>query len=132
MATYKTIDLMNQISQVLNDGYHFVDVYECDSDKEHLPSLSFEVPDFDIEYDDVVSLSEETVKFNLSPDDYIAAFSFNEIALLHHAVTNSLEYGKECLNDPSYSKEDKDKIKSFSVKLRNLQAKLIKILKTYQ
>lgn len=132
MATYKTIDLMNQISQILNDGYHFVDVYECESDEDYLPSLSFEVPDFDMEYDEVVSLPDDTTKLTISSQDYIAAFTLEEITLLHQAVSNALEYYKECQKDSSYSRDDKASIKTASVKTRNMQAKLLKIINLFQ
>lgn len=132
MATYKTIDLINQISQILNDGYHFVDVYEDEADDDYPASLSFEVPDFDMEYDEVISLSDDTTKLTISSQDYIAAFTLEEITLLHQAVSNALEYYKECQKDSSYSRDDKASIKSASVKTRNMQAKLLKIINSFQ
>lgn len=134
MATYKTLDLMNRISQILNNGYFFVDVSEIEGDSEFSTSLSFEAEDgnIGIGYDDVDSISDNEESTFITSDDYIAAFTANEISLLHHSVSNALEYYKECLNDPSYSRETKDKIKADIVQTRNMQAKLLKLINPFK
>lgn len=57
-------------------------------------------------------------------------FTYDEIYTLKHAIDNSLKYSKECINNPSYSKESISSIKKSSVSLRNLQAKFAKFFKS--
>lgn len=135
MATYSTIDLMNQISEILNDGHLFVEVSEFEAEDDCPASLSFEAEDgyIGIGYEGVEALSDDSdCKITITDKDYIAAFTLEEISLLRQAVSNALEYYKECQKDSSYSKETKADIRSSAVATRNMQAKLTKLLKRFQ
>lgn len=135
MATYSAIDLMNQISEILNDGHLFVEVSELEAEDDYPASLSFEAEDgyFGIGYEGVEALSDDSdCKITITGKDCIAAFSLEEISLLHQAVSNALEYYKEHQNDASYSKEIRADMRSSAVATRNMQAKLTKLLKRFQ
>lgn len=66
-------------------------------------------------------------------DDFCGdiSFTYKEIFVIKQSLDNALEYLKDCSNDPSCSKEVLADIKSSSVLMRNLQAKLAKRFKNY-
>lgn len=142
MATYKVQDLFNQLSEIINDGYEFVDVYESEADDDFPTSLSFEAIDEyeNIGYDGVESCEIppdhdfNSISTTVRTDSYCSSivFTYDEIFTIEHAVNNALEYFKECSKDPSYSKEVLAEIKASSIKCRNLQAKLAKYLKRFK
>ncbi len=132
MATYKTTDLMNLFSELLIDGHFTVNISEIEADDEYPASLHFEVPCEDSYACDSIDSLPDGSKVTLDTGkDCVAAFTPVEISCLHHSVSNALEYYKECEKSPSYSRDEKSKIKSASVEARNMQAKLVKILKNY-
>lgn len=143
MAIYQTQELLNQISEILSDGYKYVEVTELDGDEEEdFPvSLNFSAIESSfsgIDYEGVDSCDipedydSDSDTFTVSRDDFVPiSFTFREICTLKQSVDNALEYLKECSNDPSYSKETLDDIKSSSVRMRNLQAKLAQFLKRF-
>lgn len=154
MAIYKSDELLKMISEIVNDGYKYVDVsemegFEPDPDDEDydefedLPThLNFEVIEDDLvsnDYDCVYSCKFPSESDIANPqrfhgNDYCSSisFTFDEIFTVKHAVDNSLEYFKECSKDPEISKEILAEIKSSSISCRNLQAKLVKFLKKFK
>ena len=60
------------------------------------------------------------------------AFSYEELETILNSINNALEYFKEYEKTPACSKELRSKLKSTSVKMRNLQAKLTKCKKSWQ
>lgn len=142
MAIYKTTDLLNQLCQIISDGYEFIDVSEFDEDDELPAGLSFEAIENEfaaVGYDgvDATELPDgydsETSPRKFKFDDFCCdiSFTYKEIFTIKHAVDNALEYLKECSKDPSYSKDILSEIKSSTIDIRNLQAKLAKQLKKY-
>ena len=132
MATYHLPDVMDHIMGIINDGIFFADLTEMPGDDESPTYLSFSAPDPDdkfceIDYESVDSVTDdgpfsisEKVCYGLTPE---------ELSTVHHALTNALEYFKECSADSkSYDRKTLDEIKASSVKCRNLQAKIGKFL----
>ena len=142
MAIYKTSDLLELLCQIINDGYEFVDIAEFEADDEFPAHLSFDAIENEfssVDYEEIDSTEfpdgydfEHSVR-TFKPDDFCGSipFTFKEIFTIAHAVDNALEYIKECSKDPSYSKDIIEEMKSSSVEMRNLQAKLAKHLKRY-
>lgn len=143
MAIYQTQELLNQISEILSDGYKYVEITELDADEEEdIPvSLNFSAIESsfsEIDYESVDSCKipkdydSDSDTFPVSGDDYVPiSFTFKEVCTLKQSVDNALEYLKECSKDTSYSKETLDDIKASSVRMRNLQAKLAQFLKLF-
>lgn len=137
MATYFLCDVMDRITEIINDGSLFADIMELPSDDDSPTSLSFSAPDPDDEFCEV---DYETV-YSVSEDEPCtigtkACYAFNalELSTIHHALTNALEYFKECLanKDGLYDRDTLDEIKSSSVSCRNLQAKVGKVLDSFK
>ena len=136
MAVYKIRELQNRLCEMSEDGYLYAELYELEADEELPAGLAFTAvtPDESIDYETVDACkpaSDEDFfhdSFKVTDQCHEISFSYEEIATIHHALTNALEYFKECEKDPQYSSEVKKKIKTSSVKCRNLQAKLIKFL----
>lgn len=136
MATYKSSELFQMISEIVNEGYQYVNIYEGkDDETEPSEYLNFEAIDEDlagIEYDSVDSCafpSESSVNTpeQFSGDDPCAvSFTINEFFTIMNAVDNALEYFKELSKDTKLPRETRDQIKASSVSCRNLQAKLAK------
>lgn len=133
MAIYFLCDVMDRIMEIVNDGSLFADITELSGDDDFPDSLSFFAPDPDnefceVDYETVDSVSEDDPCTIGTKACY--AFTAAELSTIHHALTNALEYFKECLanKDGLYSKDILDKIKSSSVSCRNLQAKVGKFL----
>lgn len=107
------------------------------SDDDFPASLSFSASDPDdefceIDYETVDSVSEDdpcTIG-----DKTCYAFTATELSTIHHALTNALEYFKECLanKDGLYDGNTLDEIKTSSVSCRNLQAKVGKVLNSFK
>ena len=143
MATYKTSDLLKLLTQIISEGYEYIDIYEIEADDDCPAALSFEAIESEyssIDYDSVESSTvpadydSKTSTRHVSPDDPCGdiIFTYKEIFTLAHAVDNALEYLKECSKDPSYSKDVLSEIKSASIDIRNLQAKIKKLLSHYK
>ena len=141
MATYKTSELFNKLSELINDGYEYVDIFCCEADDEFPESLTFEAIASDYEHVDF-----EDVESCETPDDYdmetsdrifnvndfcALPFTYKEIFPLMHAVDNALEHFKECVDKPE-NKDIRSDIKRSSVECRNLQAKFKKFVKNFE
>ena len=139
MAIYKTSDLLNMLSEIINDGYEYVEVMELDAEDDIPAALNFSAIDSDdcsIDYDNVESVEipddyDYVLRIHPQPDDicHIINFTYEELFSIHHAINNALEYMKDCLKDPSCTREIRDEIKSSSIEWRNLQAKFAKFFK---
>lgn len=141
MATYKVIELMSKLYELLNDGYEYVNIYEIEEENEYPTALSFEA------IDEACNIDYESIDSVKIPDDYdfyaplatlklddhcfSSPLTYRDMFTVKHAVNNALEYFKECLNDPSYSKDTLSDIKQSSIECRNLQAKLAHYLKDF-
>lgn len=145
MATYNLKSLYNRITELLNDGYLFADISEMDADEEEgFPaSLWFEAiedKNCTVSYDEVESykipdsfFEGEPIHLTIKDTDCVPiGFNLQELSSLHHAVTNALEYFKECSSDKNCPRETLDEIKRASVACRNLQAKLVRVLNSYK
>lgn len=136
MSIYKIRELQDRLCEMSEDGYLYAELYELEADEECPAGFAFSAvtPDEFIDYETVSSCSpvsdEDFFHDSFKPTDqcHEISFTYEEIATLHHALTNALEYFKECEKDPQYSHEVKKDIKASSVKCRNLQARLRKFL----
>lgn len=132
MATYKTTELFGIISDAIATNHLYIDVSELEADDESPATLSFSIPEDDLSYEDeavsvdVDSDFDETRLLIKATDIAPISFTFDEISTLKLAVDNALEYIKEESKKPSYSKEVLSDMKTSSVAIRNLQAKLNK------
>lgn len=139
MAIYKTIDLLNKLHEIIEDKYEYVDVMELDADDDTPEALAFDVfDDYDssIDYEEVDSVDipdDYDYSFHIhgKSDDncYTISFTYEELFIISDAISDALEYYKKYISDPSCTRDERDNIKSFSVKCRNLQAKLAKFFK---
>lgn len=64
MAVYFLCDIMDRISEIINDGYLFADITELPGDDEFPTSLSFSAPEpddeyFETDYESIDSVSED-------------------------------------------------------------------------
>ncbi len=109
-------------------------------DDEFPVSLSFSASEdeFDgIEYDDVESLPDDydcSQCAGINADTPCFTLTLQETAMALHAMDNALEYFKECSanKDNLYDKNTLDRIRSASVRCRNLQAKTRKFLNRFK
>jgi len=138
MALYNLFDVLDTVSCIINDGFMYADISELPEDDDCPNSLYFSVPNPDdltwsIDYEGIDSLPEEydISKVTINVDNACFALSLKELSTVHHALTNALEYFKECAADKSCEREIRDEIKKSSIDCRNLQAKIDKILKRY-
>lgn len=126
MATYKASDLINLISELINDGFEYIDITEISSSVDSPTSLSFSgISDShsEVDYDSIDSVDipsdydVSTESINFSSDDTcpFISFTFNEILTISHSNDNALEYYKDCLKSPDYDREIKSEIKQSSV-----------------
>lgn len=154
MAIYKSAELLKMISEIVNDGYKYVDVSELegsspdpdddeDGEYDDLPtSLNFEAIDENlvgIDYESVDSCEFPSESDIDAPEHFHGndicgsiAFTFDEIFTIKHATDNALEYFKECSKEPKIPKDTLSEIKASSISCRNLQAKLAKFLKGFK
>lgn len=136
MAEYKTYDVLSRLNEIYHDGYDFVDISQIeDDDPSEFLSFTVSDEDCDIEYDIVEAYSpsndqNETILFKAT-DIAPIPLSFSDVHLAEYAVGRTLEYLKILLDDETNTKDDIAAIKSESVKLRNLQAKLKHFFKDY-
>lgn len=136
MAEYKTYEVLSRLNEIFHDGYDLVDITQI-ADDDSSEFLSFNVRDeySDIAYDSVDAYSpdddqEVSITFK-STDIAPIPLSFSDVHLAEYAVERTLEYLKILLKDETNTRDDIAAIKSESVKLRNLQAKLKKFFKDY-
>lgn len=137
MAAYLLKDLLDRLSEVAADGHAVVELSEIESENNNPAFLTISAPgDFEEEeYDSIDALPEDEDSWEgsiiISADDicHEANFSYKEIAVLHHAVSNALEFYKENLKDKSIPRDVKEEIKGAEIATRNLQAKLTKVVK---
>lgn len=136
MAEYKTYDVLSRLNEIFHDGYDLVDITQI-ADDDSSEFLSFTVSDkySDIEYDFVDAYSpdddQDTAITFKATDIAPIPLSFSDVHLTEYAVERALEYLKILLTDETNTKDDIAAIKSETVKLRNLQAKLKKFFKDY-
>ncbi len=138
MALYNLIEVLDTVSNIITDGFIYADISELLDDDENSGSLLFSAPDPDnpewsIEYEKINSIpdNQNISKCSIPTNKACYGVSFQELATIHHALTNALEYFKECSADKSCPPEAKDEIKKSSVNCRNLQAKIGKFLNLY-
>ena len=65
MATYKTIELINRLSELINNGYEYVDVSIIEADEDLPESLPFDAIESDscfVDYEEIDSVE--------LPEDY--------------------------------------------------------------
>lgn len=136
MALYNIAELINQLSILQNDGYIYADIIEIDDDE--LPdALSFCAYDAteqcNIDYDEISAISDDANLSKVSIDSSwnIVPLSINELSVAENAIKNSLDYFKKDPEVNQLSRDDKERLKSLSMEMRNLQAKIIKIMKRY-
>ena len=130
MAVYHLCDIMDRIMEIINDGMFFADITEFSGDDESLSSLSFYALDSnegcEIDYEEVESIAEDTP---CTIEDKICyGLTLKELATVHHALTNALEFFKNCSSDGTYDRETLDDIKTSSIECRNLQTKIGKFI----
>lgn len=141
MAIYKTSELFNRISELINDGYEYTDVSLLEEDEDFSECLHFDAIVSDCEnmdYEEVDSCklpecySTENSKRIVKANDFCATFplTYKEIFTLSIAIDNALEYFKECIDKPE-NKSDRPIIKQVAVDCRNLQAKFKKFSKYF-
>jgi len=140
MAIYKISEVLDRLSEMKQDNVLYADIMEVEGDSEFPTALGFEalISDYErVDYETVDSYPDvsehDLTHCTISPNDncYDLSFTYQEIFTLHHAVSNALEYFKECEKNPSYTPDILKRIKSSSVKCRNLQPKLLKIVRQF-
>ena len=138
MATYKTQEILNLISDIATDGYPLVNIYEMEADDDFPTSLSFDAIDpdtgFEVDYESIESCSNSEIdsssRYIATKDDYCGlGFTFDEVAIIHMALKNALLHLKNCVENPECPDADKTKIKTSSIDMRNVQAKIEKFMK---
>lgn len=139
MATYKVLDLIQRLREILFEGYEYADVREIPADDNFPVSLSFSAldEDEDIDFEEVESCSipdnynyqsyTET-RSSDSPCEELT-FTYNELLAIRHALDNAIENCNTALKDPSISRDIQQDIKTSIIDFRNLQAKLAKLFK---
>lgn len=100
MAVYFLCDIMDRITEIVNDGALFADITELPRDEDSPACLSFSAPDPD---DECCEVDYETVD-SVSDDDPCTigdkacyAFTAMELSTIHHALTNALEISRNAL-----------------------------------
>ena len=112
MATYKTIELINRLSELINNGYEYVDLSIIEADEDLPEALRFDAIESDacsVDYEEIdsVEIPEDYDydngyhKVNGSDFCLTLPFTYDEIGALAHAVENALQFVKECSDDPS-------------------------------
>lgn len=143
MATYKTLELINRLSELINDGYEYIDVNILEADEDFPESLHFDALESNscsADYEEIESVeipedyNYENNYHKVTGTDFCFTlpFTYNEISSLAHAVDNALQLVKECANDPSYTTEDIKDMKNAAIQWRNLQAKFVKFYKCFR
>lgn len=134
MATYRISDLIVRLTEMLQDGYSFVNLEEIPAEDDLPACLSFEgLPEFEgNNYEEVDSVDLDNLPSRIirsfSPDDLCGSmlFTYNELATLHYALDNAIDYFKKEKENPEYSREEKDEIKTGIIDFRNLQPKFVR------
>lgn len=138
MSYYKTNELIQQLLEIIQDGYQYVDVLELPGEDDIPTSLSFSALDdlSEIYYNDIFSCKEpeeidtNSMLVNASDTCYHLLFTYEELGAIQSALGNSMSYFKELSKDKSLSREDKDSIRILKTQYMNLSAKLSQFLKT--
>lgn len=142
MSTYKTTDLLRVAGEMVDEGYDFAEISVLEADDEFPESISFDVvlsQSSEMNFDEIESVN--------IPDDYdmdfyeqeasfddvsrTLTFSSKELNALMNAVNITLDCVKDNLSIKTIDRSAKETLKSFSVDLRNLQAKFAKFRKKY-
>lgn len=142
MATYKTAELLSRLSELINDGYEYVDVSTLESDEEFPESLHFdaiECRSCSVDYEEIESVElPEDYDYENSCSEvtgtdfcFSLPFTYNEISHLSHSVDNALQFVKERIKDPTYTKDEISDMKNSAIQWRNLQAKFAKFRKHF-
>lgn len=140
MATFKTSELLQQIHEIISDGYDYVDINfldeEADEDGDVMPAfLSFSVDEdeyMSIDYDGVWAVEDNEQADDISsesdPDAPCGSLSFTngEISVIANAIGFTLDCLNEYLKSPDCVKDERDSIKLNCSDLRNLRAKISK------
>ena len=136
MAAYLLKDLLDRLSEIASDGYRVVEISELEAEDDLAACLDLtaksDQSDEDYGQIDALSDDEEQPRTVVTTFDDLCHelnFSYREIAVLHHAVSNALEFYKEKLKDKSIPRDVKEEIKGAEIATRNLQAKLTKVVK---
>ena len=141
MAIYKISEVLDRLFEMRQDNILYADICEIDGDADFPTFLNFDaiISDYEcVNYETIESYPDvsehDLTHCTISPDDncYELTFTYQDIFTLYHAVTNALEYFKDCEKDPSYSSDILRNIKSSSVKCRNMQAKLFQIVRRFK
>lgn len=138
MADYSIHEIFNRVCEIINDGYHYVNIMELESNDDFPSSLEFSAYDpkneCSINYDSVDALESEELfqDGTIHADEFLIGITSKETSLLKVALEVTLSTYKEMLSDSSIEKNQKDKIKSLSVELRNMQARINHTLKVFQ
>lgn len=137
MATYFLCDILDRITEIINDGSLFADITELSDEDDPSTSLSFSALDpndgfFEVDYETVDPISKD--KSCIIGDKACYAFTLAELTTIHHALSNALEHFKGCLanKDNLYDRDTLDDIKSSSASCKDLQAKVGKILDSFK
>lgn len=140
MAVYNLFSLLNQVRELINDGYPYAEITELSADEEFPASLSFSALEDEfgnVDYDGVDALPDDydySQGINISADTPCFILTLQETATVLHSLDNALEYFKECSanKDGLYDRDTLNQIKSASVSCRNLQAKVRKFLNRFE
>lgn len=135
MSTYNVHELLERFHDIYESGFKFCEISIIDSDDEFPESISVDACD---EYecigyepiDSCNQLSDDAFPLP-SPDVpcFDLLFSYREIETIENSIINTLDYIKFLEKQPDCSREIRDKMKSDTVKLKNLQAKFKKFHK---
>lgn len=141
MAIYNVVELIDRLLDIYqNEGALYADIIQLPEDADSPTRLDFMAvhPNGEsVDYEAIDSQSNPSEAdfsgYSITPTDpcYNITFSYEDIVTIHHAVRNALEYFKECEKNPIYSTEDLKDIKASSVRCRNLEAKLVKAMKSF-
>lgn len=140
MALYSAFELLQSISDILDDGYACCEINLIpadDSDSEDSESLSLSVPldDFaSIDYSGVDSHSDDFFNSPLKVNSRsaVCTFSLSELDIIKGGLLNAIQFGNEELSKPGLDRDTISYIKSASVKYRNILAKIEKIFANFQ
>lgn len=122
MALFNATDLIDILSEMISSGNYQVEITQLNN--------SLKISNH--ESCQVLSADKPNEPVSISTASKFVSFSLEETSLLLHSVSNALDYYKESLDSPKYSKEEKKIIKSTATQARNLEAKLIHTLKDFR
>lgn len=137
MATYLIPELLSRLAEMTQDGYTFTELSEFPSDEDFPVSLHFDaIGDLEVcDYEEVMSVDLDdfsegrTVSYSVDAPCASLLFTYRELATIHHALMNALEYIKDESKKSTYSKDLIRDMKASSVEFRNLKAKIEHFMK---